>query len=219
MGDFFNIENPVWQVIEKIADIVILSFLYALLCFPLITIGPATAALYYTIVKVVRRERGYVLTEFFRSFKMNFKTGLLSTIIILGASYILWADYTFAFDYYKKNSLLAIFMISVFVILTIALAFTVLYIFPVLSRFTIKGRQLFKTSFFMSLRHFATTMMHLVILAMAIYLLYRSPVGCFFIPGVTCLIISFRMEEILKRYTPEEEVNEDGTPKDQWYLE
>ena len=50
---------------------------------PIITIGPATAALYYTVVKVVRRNRETVIKSFFHSFKSNLKQGILFTIFYL----------------------------------------------------------------------------------------------------------------------------------------
>ena len=36
-------------------DIVGLSILWTFLCLPIVTAGPATAALYYTVVKCLRR--------------------------------------------------------------------------------------------------------------------------------------------------------------------
>ena len=75
MGNLFNMDNAFFSFISKVCDIMILSTVWILLCIPIITIGPASTALYYAVVKVVRRERGYLLREFFRSFKMNFKRG------------------------------------------------------------------------------------------------------------------------------------------------
>ena len=77
MNRLFNQDNPVMKVLSKIFDIGWLSILYLLFCIPVITIGPATTALYYTAIKVLRRERGYVWSEFFGCFKREFKLGAM----------------------------------------------------------------------------------------------------------------------------------------------
>ena len=51
MGEFFNPEKGIWAWLSTMVDIVGLSVLWIFLCLPVVTIGPATAALYYTVVK------------------------------------------------------------------------------------------------------------------------------------------------------------------------
>ena len=47
-------DSPVVSIAEQISEVIIAGFLWLIACIPIITIGPASAALYYTIVKVVR---------------------------------------------------------------------------------------------------------------------------------------------------------------------
>ena len=68
MSGFFNLDNPFFSIMGKIFDMMVISVVYILICIPIITIGPATTALYYVVVKLIRRERGYVFSEFFKSF-------------------------------------------------------------------------------------------------------------------------------------------------------
>jgi uncharacterized membrane protein YesL len=82
MNNFFNMDNKFFTVLSKACDILFLSVVWALLCIPVITIGPATTAMYYVIVKVIRRERGYLFREFFKAFKSNFKYGAISGVIL-----------------------------------------------------------------------------------------------------------------------------------------
>ena len=86
MGSLFNLENGFFSFMGKFWDMILLSIIWVLCCIPIITIGPATTAMYYATVKVIRRERGYVLREFFRSFKDNLKLGLISAFIFLSIS-------------------------------------------------------------------------------------------------------------------------------------
>ena len=54
---FMEYDSPVMTVISKTADILLLSALWFICCVPLITIGAATTALYYSCVKAVRRDK------------------------------------------------------------------------------------------------------------------------------------------------------------------
>ena len=51
----FKIENPLMVAMIKIANMMIVSFFWLLCCLPVVTIIPATAALYHTTVKVIRK--------------------------------------------------------------------------------------------------------------------------------------------------------------------
>lgn len=65
----FTVDAPVFNKTNQVADILGAGFLWLICSVPVVTIGPATAALYYTVVKVVRRNRETVVKSFFHSFK------------------------------------------------------------------------------------------------------------------------------------------------------
>lgn len=52
---------------------------------PVVTIGPAAAALYYTVVKCTRRRESGAFGYYFRSFRANFKPGLWAGLIAIPA--------------------------------------------------------------------------------------------------------------------------------------
>lgn len=219
MGSFFSIDSPFFNVMNKICDIVLLSVVYVLCCIPIITIGPATTALYYTIVKVVRRERGYLFGEFFKSFKANFKSGAFLTIVLLIAFAILWVDRSYAKGLAETNQNVAFAMSCVFNAISLILILTTIYVFPVLSRFTIKGFTLLKTSFFISIRHLPSTIIIAVILVAAGLGMYILPIAFIFAPALAAFLASFLIERVFKKYmpAPSETAEEEGT--DEWYLE
>lgn len=219
MGSFFSIDSPFFNVMNKICDIILLSVVYVVCCIPIITIGPATTALYYTMVKVVRRERGYLFGEFFKSFKANFKSGSFLTIILVVAYLILWVDRNYAKGLAETNSSVAFAMTCVFNAISVILILTTIYVFPVLSRFTIKGFQLLKTSFFISIRHLPSTLVIAVIIAATGIGMYILPIAFIFAPALATFLISFLIERVFKKYmpAPSATAEEDGT--DEWYLE
>ena len=86
MEEFFNPEKGIWVWLSTLVDICGLSILWTFLCLPVITAGPATAALYYTVVKCVRGREllsGHFIVRWYGT-----ETG--------GLAYVLYVAYYFA---------------------------------------------------------------------------------------------------------------------------
>lgn len=215
MGGFFNINSPFFRFMSKLFDLIVLSLLWVLCCIPIVTIGPATAALYYSVVKSIRKDRGYATKEFFKGFKMNFKLGAISGVLLLLLGFVMSVNINYA---KSLGTSFGTFLWYLYWVLTILLVMTAMYVYPVLSRFTVTFKNLFKLSFFFSIRHFLTTIVTLVLVAIGGLLAFLSGLmALVFVPGVCTLLSSYLMERVLKRYTPEAEEGEG--PVDAWYLE
>ncbi len=216
MGSFFNLENGFFTTIGKIVDMILLSIVWSIVCIPIITIGPATAALYYTTVKVIRRERGYLLKEFFRSFRMNFKLGTLSGITIMLLFLMLFFDRQFAS---AMESDYRFILWSIFNAIIIILFCVSIYVFPILSRFKTNYKQLMKTSLFMAMRHLPTTVMMAIIVVAFGVATYLIQILFIIAPALCTLLVSLLMERILKKYMPEKTEEAEYNGVDEWYLE
>ncbi|WP_310604519.1 YesL family protein [Anaerosporobacter sp.] len=195
----------------KVFDIVLVSLLWVVCCIPIITIGPATTALYYSVVKSIRRERGYITKEFFHSFKTNFKQGTITGVIFTVFAVIMSVNFYVVKQMDTKVSTV---LIGIYLVLCAVVFITALYAFPNLSRFTLTIKHLFKNSLIMSIRHLPMSIVMALIVLVALFLMYLVPIATLFVPGVSCLLVSFMMERILKRYTPE-----DVSRADAWYME
>lgn len=215
MGNLFNMDNVFFTAIGKLVDLMIISILWVIICIPVITIGPATTALYYTVVKVIRRERGYLLREFFGSFKSNFKTGSLAGIIITILAIALYLDRKIV-STYEGNVYFILF--SVFNAMILFLFFVSIYIFPILSRFKVGLKQLFKSSLFMAIKHLPTTILMAVIIISFMLGIRMMPPVAFVGPALCVLLCSFLLERVFKKYMPEKSEDENSTI-DEWYLE
>ncbi|MBO5197386.1 MAG: YesL family protein [Lachnospiraceae bacterium] len=196
-----------------------LSILWIVCCIPFITIGPATSALYYVMVKVIRRGRGYVFREFVHSFKENFKVGAISTIILLIAAAVLVIDYQFAKQMIEQSSTLGNVLYAVYFAVIIIVCLMTVFIFPILSRFTLKVKDLFKTTFFMSIRHLPTSILLILIVVVSAVAIWLTVIGAILIPAVCAWICSFLIERIFKKYMPKPEESDEESGKDTWYLE
>lgn len=225
MDRFFNSDNAVMKVMSKIFDIGWLSIIYVIFCIPVITIGAATTSLYYVGAKVLRHDRSYVWTEFWRSFKQNFAPAtvlfaifaLIYGVLYINISMVGITDAESEYGGYLAGAYIAI---------ALALTCVMSYVFCVLSRFTMKITQIFRFSLYLAFRHFLHTLLLLVILFVAGFGVYagfvaQMPIFLVFVPGTAAFLYTFPMEHLLRKYTPksEEKYTEDGERIVQWYEE
>lgn len=244
MSGILDAEGGLMSVLNKFWDIVLLSILWTILsgyCIVLmviaanlglpdivlpaiillqaVTLGPATAALYYTAVKNIRRGRGYVTREFFKAFKSNFKTGAIAAEFILVGAYICWIDYQYANALTAQGDKSAFLYFTACNIFLIFLVLTASMIFPVMSRFSVKTVQLFKMSATLAVRHIFTTVAVLILIVLSALIIYLFIPALFIVPAGCAVLCSMLIEKVFKKYMPKPEKSGEETGKDTWYYE
>ncbi len=219
MSNFFNLENPLFTVLSKICDLILVSMAYIVLCIPIVTIGPASTALYYAVVKAIRRERGYVFREFFRSFRLNFKRALIIGVVLTIIFFILGYDLIYAYGLAKPESTKGSLLMGVFIGIEFLTVSFSIYVYPILSRFDMTLKHLIKATVFMSMRHLHFTIVMIVVNALAVVISYFFFPFILIAPAGVMYVNSFMMEKVLKKYMPESEGPPEETGKDEWYLE
>lgn len=80
-GGFFDMDKPFWRWMGKIPEIVLLSLLWYLCCIPIITIIPASCALFDAVSRNLMMDDKGCYKRFFRSFVRELKQGIPLTII------------------------------------------------------------------------------------------------------------------------------------------
>ena len=203
-----NMEGKTFSGLSKIYDIVFLSVLWFVFCIPVLTIGPATTALYYTTVKVIRKDRGYVWREFWHAFKTNFVTGLFYTIILVVA--IIGLCFGLALTADSKDIMLRIFHYT-YMIVSFLLACLYVFLFPILSRFSLPRLQTLNMSLFLSIRHILTTLALLLLILIGGFAVVMVYPLIFIVPGTITFFCSLLIERVFKKYQPK---LEDGTKEE-----
>ena len=207
-------DSPVVTIADQIAEIIVAGFLWLIACIPIITIGPASAALYYTIVKVVRKKHSTVTQAFWYSFKENLKQGIVITLIYLVYAVILffYVSTILRSGMFGKSPYLfvtsGIFLASPFV-------FTIPYIFSVLSRFRTEIAGQFRYALHLSMSHFPITLILIVGLGVAGMICYLFPFFMAIIPGFYAWASSFLIEKALQKYMKQARKTEESV----WYFE
>lgn len=165
-------DNKVLQVLAAIGDLMVLNLLWILCCLPVVTAGASTAALYYSLLKMVRKEETYSAKMFFRAFRQNLKQSIPLTMLLLLVCAVLYVDMNVARNTaIHFGTLLSILVAALFVVFAMVAS----YVFPLLAQFenTIKGT--LKNALFMSIWHLPCSVVILLLNLLPVLLFFLSP--------------------------------------------
>ena len=217
LDKMFNYENPVWQFMNRVADLLILNFMFLLFSLPIITIGASYTALTYTLVKVVRKEDTYVWKEFWHSFKTNFKQATLMWLIVIPFIFFLSFDLVMWFN---DPTLLPKPLKVTTVIVVFIVASIVIYAFPILSHFENTVGNTLKNGFLVAAINIPYTIyfMVLMIAPIVIVLLVPRMIMGFALFGFSlpALLAAIGWNKIFKKLEPPKEEEEE--PSDEWVM-
>lgn len=189
---------------RKFGKLIQLNLLYLLFCIPIITIGPATAALvkithYFTEEKPV-----FLFADFWDAFKKNFKQGLVVGILqiamtaMLIYAFIFYFTYTFASWVYYIPFVLIIFFSLVFL-------FASFYVYLLMTKVELKLFAILKNSVMLAFLGFKTNFITLFFTALILvpslwYFPLTSILFLLILFSTTAMITSYNSFQYIYRY-------------------
>ncbi|MBE5910626.1 YesL family protein [Pseudobutyrivibrio sp.] len=201
MGKLYN--NRILDGISKITDVFIIGLYFIICSIPVFTMGASLTALYYAIHKSVFRGRGYT-TEFFHSFKENFKQSTLSWIIFMVIFAVLAGDIYVTRFAVPQTSAFAAAPLFFLIMLCFAILWAI-YHFAYIARFANGFGASFKVSAIIMVANLGWSFLILVVLAAFILLTFRFIILLFFLPGLITASIHPIIERVFRKYmTPED---------------
>lgn len=205
MGALFNLDNPVWNFMGKVADLVILNLLAIICSIPIFTIGASWTALYFVTIRMVRKEEGYVIKDFFRSFKENFKQATIIWLLVLVVAAVFVGD--FLIYSMMPEKIPQVIMIVVVVLGFLALG-TVVYVFPLLARFENTTKNTVKNAFLLSIVNIPQTVTAIILLVipvvLAVFVLELFPIIIMVGVSLPAFLISLMLVRIFRKLEPAE---------------
>lgn len=201
----FDPENGFFRTLSRMVDVVGLSLLWVALSLPLVTFGPACAALYHTVTHCVVRQGDSTYLTFFRSFRANLRVGIPAGLLVLAAGALLLQGYQIMVLAANSVGGGALAMYGCYCAALIVPAGVSCWAFPLLSRFQMGLGHLLVTSFQVTLRHLPQTLLLILLLFVTVW----ATAGFFplavFTPALNALLASLPAERVIRRYLPEEE--------------
>lgn len=204
MGSFLNYESPLFQFINRLIDMVLLSIISFICCLPIITIGASLTALYSVTLKMAKDEEGYIYRSFFKSFKENFRQSTIIWILlfIIGSILVFSLNFWFSMDTLIGN--IFGFIIS---FISVLYCFILLFSFPLLSKFNNTVKQTLKNSLFLALTNLKNTIAIFICTTLCVLFVGFLKAGpyIFIVFGFAFLayVNSFFFNKIFKQYVEE----------------
>lgn len=167
----FSPDSPFISALSKIADLIIVNLLFIVCSIPIVTIGASWTALYYVTVKMVKNEESYVMKDFFRSFKQNFRQATVIWLINLIALAVLASD---ALIVIRGLITMPQALTVVMIIIAVFIVAVMIYVYPVLSHFDNTVKNTIKNAFLLTISNFPYTLLFLVILAIPVAIAFTD---------------------------------------------
>lgn len=210
--DIMHSEGPVFSVLDKIGQMILLSVVWFIGCLPIVTLATSTTALYYAVIKSIRKDYGVPLKEFWSSYRANLKRGIPITIVFLLLAALLGYNVWLLTASEQGSN----FLLWGSIVLLALLCAIAVYICPVLSRFSMKATAACRLAFVMAIRFFPITVLIAGGTVLLVYLqIFVLPIPTvLLLPSAWCLCTTFLMERALRKFMPPKEENDNS-----WYYQ
>jgi uncharacterized membrane protein YesL len=173
-------DNKLYKTMDFLKNIFLLNTLWLLMCIPIVSIFPATTAMFAVLREWKTEGDIQVLSTYFRFLKENFKQGFFIGVVWLVFTSLLLGDFIIT---NQLNSNVKYVLFSLFFLLTIVYLFVTIMIFPVMAHYRVSWKGAIKNAFLLSIANLHHTILSLLILAAAILF-------CFYFPGATLVCFS-----------------------------
>ena len=200
--NFLNPDNALMVTMSQITDCILLSLMWLLGCFPLVTVGVSGAALYDSVRQCLRGTERNPLSRFLKSFRRDLKTGLIPGLLYLAALWLgvramiaLWNSAvagSCSWMVFAGCAFVAAIMLGILSVL-----------FPLLSRFENPLGALLRNTVMLALANMPRTVALGVLNAVSGWLCVRFIFPLFFLPALACLISTYLLEPMFKPYLTE----------------
>ncbi|TCN22678.1 YesL family protein [Mesobacillus foraminis] len=175
-------------VLELISNFFLLNLLWLIMCLPVITIFPSTAAMFGVVREWVLKKDSSVFTSFFRCFKENFKQSFFLGILLSMVIGLLYANFTLISQLSATGKTL---LISILFLTVILATFSSVYLFPVMVHYQLNWIGILKNSFLLSISYLPFTLLLLGIFMLMIAAFLWQPVTFFLLFSVGAYFIFF----------------------------
>ena len=179
-------ESRRYRAMERITNLMLLNAAWLVASVPVVTVFPATAALFATVRDLQRDSGAGVLASFGRHLRANFRQALAVGFAWFGAGAVL------LFDYLLLDQLPARLQLPLFVIFSlgaVAFSLTSVYLFPILVGYRNDWRSVIRNSFFVSISQLHTSLACLLVLFAAGFLAAQLPITLLLTTSTTAYVV------------------------------
>lgn len=204
MEKFFSLNNPIMAGILKVMNCLLIGMIYLICCLPIITIGTSTSALYYTVHKNLKQDRGYPANEFFHSFRDNMKQCTYIWFGMLLVFFVFVGDILILKAIAENGHIWANLYVIFQVLLLLEMVYAI-YVFAYCARIDDTIPSILKNTAFLMINHPGSFFGITTILLIGSVIVFILPPSIVIMPVVMMWFISVPLEKLFYRYMRQED--------------
>jgi uncharacterized membrane protein YesL len=190
------LNSRLYHSLDVFGSFLLLNLLWVALCLPLVTAFPATAAMFAMLRDWVRGRDAYSLGGFFRYMRANFAQSLIIGLVWALLAVILVTDFLVL---RLLDASLRLPFGMLLAVGTLCCVFASVYLFPLMVNYDLGWRAIIKNSFFIAFGQLGTTLLCLVIIALAAIICYIVPLAALVVGSVTAYFIYLMCSRAFRR--------------------
>ena len=200
-------KNTFLSWLNIIGQLVLASVAWVICSLPVVTLGASSCALYYTVVKSLRRDRGSLLPCFFAAFRDNFSQCLMVNMVYL-TLFAIPAYFAVPHLMNIDKGASPVFYVIAGIVFLMALPLCISY--PVISRFYHRGGKFIRFLLLIIGRHPMVCISSVLLLAAGIVIVMNNAAALMFAPGCIAYVQALMLEKVFEKYSS-------GDERDVWY--
>lgn len=106
MRQLFDINSPVMRFLSRIFDILVLSLLMSVCSIPILTMGASVISGFKVLQDIIYDNHTGTIKSFFKNFKLNFKQGMLCSLLIVAYAIIIVSCFLWIYMTHAAGSIL-----------------------------------------------------------------------------------------------------------------
>ncbi|MBT2727348.1 DUF624 domain-containing protein [Bacillus sp. ISL-75] len=166
------LDSRFYAVVDRLSNLFILNLFWIISCLPIVTIAPATSAMYSVVRQWKLNQDTSVVRNYFRYFKENFKQSFLIGIIWMLLAVLLYFNY---FYLNQDQSGLKFLMIIPLIIISVVFLIISTFLFPLMTHYNATWKGAIKNSFLLAIVNFPSTILILGFLALLTVIIIYVP--------------------------------------------
>jgi uncharacterized membrane protein YesL len=180
------LNSKIYRVVEVAVNIVMLNLIWLVASLGVITLFPATAAMFGVVRAWIKGTDSEVVMPFIRYFRANFVQSLWIGFVWLAVGCLLLIDYVVIGG---MDSWLKLPVFVLLAIITLCYILTSIYVFPVMVNYEGRWRSVIKNSFLIAVSQPGPTVLSFLVVAVALVIVYFVPPAMLIAGGGTSYVL------------------------------
>ena len=198
MSRLFSPDGLLWKILNALTDIFALSLIWLFCCLPVITIGPATTALYDAVTHGIRYQETGLYRRFFHTFKADLKISIPTTLLWAAVIALGFFSLSYLRSIAEQSRAAAIASSAYYIIMLLPIG-CACWVFPILSRFTYNFKDLNMTALRLAIAYLPRTVVLVLATIELLQICINFIFPSFFIPACMMLLWGLFIEPVFAR--------------------